>query len=1063
MAGRSIFRFLAVATLTFWAVTIQAFTRAELEYEYQIKVDDQQKSVMLPSGSTVTESEHPLIHITHPSNGQVLRLAGERQRGQYYIRVDGQLYTISNLALVDPGPGPVVYGVPQPQAELVESLRQEKEQIQKQLESLLSQLKLSNNNNKVLEEKLKAEQLKKSQLEKKVEDNKSITDKLQQSLNDKARAYKQEREKFELDKRYFQQRLEQAYSEASKAKNELENERTKQKEAEAWFEKEKTKLEHQHKQQQKQQNKLQEELERTRNQASKDAEGLKKQHRSELRSKEASHKKEVSELANSRQQLNQNNQKLKEDLKQAQAKVPTSEKSTQCDENDWLAKPDEMDTLNSEESSFTPGHENDSNPSSVKGDEVSKEKTHGASPNNGRKEKKGKKKKKKNNKTEESSKAGEPYFDRSSKEQTPELPEPYNTVITLLATSFQELSEAGREKKQSYKKGKSSSKIDIKIQENYEEAVEVAMGAVLDAIPDEYDMTGRAARELVCLLTDQFHYFKKKKDAKQVKKIVSQIHQVIIRYRELFAVFTPLSELNRAFDETKHPVTIEQDFLALALIQVVHKQKIEIFEALLLLNPESIKDAEDLEAVLQALLYGLIASEIDYIENILAKLITAPLETLFSDCCYIEGSDSDSDDSLNLEAGVNADSARRIFSLIIYIKRMTDFQLQRITRRIIWSDIDPGRIRTILHNLQTLLDHATQSSNDFEEGDAKYVEKHLCDEKHLYDEFPKIIHPDEFNHYQNWLGIFDKAITFSAETKFYSESVKGNDNPPGYEEPAKPWELAMAGVLQQLCCLQQPLVIPEHLTFDPEGRLARMGMKIEPSNAQPSLFDIARLARRNKENMIQFLQKLLWYIVRESVYSQYFLEMQKASCPKGKKPNLNNFLTMLITNASSTGTAVAPQWGEPTVFQLIARFLKRPVMLIMMTGYTDNVQTIALFFRSGHMEMNYTTVDEVIAILQEHQNVLIIGFIAHPPQAGAATTAPGGYWLEMTFDAQAAVQAGTVVAENREYDKKPGDNSTNNDPPSQSPFPHSGLVVPAHLLPGIMGDENNQVASTLIQ
>ena len=1029
MTDRSIFKVVLVAIFSFWAVLAQAITKQDLERQFRVTVNDEDQTVSLPPGSKVIRGAQPVIHIVHPDTGRLMYLVAHRVSNQYYINIEEALYEISKPELIDSDQEPVFYAVPQAQIEANNQLKQENGKLQKERDALKAQLEQSRKDSadrrlQVAAQQQKVQQLeeekqqaltKQQDLQRTVDQQKSNEEKLKESLKEKESELEQEQDK-------SQQKLDQANASTSKANAELRIQQQKQKETEAKFEEEKKQLHKNEKQ-------MQEKLDQAKKAAEKNASELKKQHKKELKEQSDSAKQEVAALNNSNKQLQQNNQQLKDEVRKSKIKAPVAEKSTQTDEKDWQPEPEIPTVPGIASPLLVQAHSSDPLPDENHVEPVVASQDNDPLPVKKKSSKKKKKKKKKKKSPDtadgENGETNQPLEEFLSREPQ-KLPEKYQKALELLAKHASDKETAKSQKKQ--RKNKKVSPV------RRNTALDEVLQIIRDAPLEDKDFALRVAEELIEHLTGNLE---DTKNQKEIKEITRQIHLVIFRYQELFHNYNPLNILDQAFVETELPITIVQDTLAMALMGVVQEQWTEIISTPLnLVMPHTVSDRDNLHISLQALLYSLMANDIDQIERVLALLMNAevPLSTLFSESCYWEGEI----DSEVIATDMEGDQARKIFSLIVYIKRMTDHLAYKVARRTIWKNIDRQRLAVIMNNLQILMNNAAQNQGAFEEGDYLYVESEP-------DSAPaKIIHDGEINSPPKWFEILNIPVVEVGVDIVHQAGLLP------VSQVVTPAQLATAGFVQQLYCLLNPLILPENINLDPEGRLKRLGLIMVQRRPKTNhcLFETARRSIVSGGNLMNFMKSLLRDIVNNSAYTETFSDMQEAGAGHTKQ---KKFIEALIASAQETGEAVAPDWGGAALYHFLARFLNKPILLVMATGHIDGEQTVALFFQPENMEVHYTSIDEVVQALQSQQNVLIIGFIAGHPQAGAATNTPDGYWVEMSFNSVIAAAAGTHIVDDSGEDKKPDHNGTDHIRPEQYPALHPSVVAPMHMIPGMMG------------
>lgn len=973
--------------------------------EHNVNINDTNRTLTLPPDSTVEIGASPVIRIPG-SDGKLLHLSGQRIGEQYALNVEGVFYSIDNPPLVPPANEPVLYNaVPTSQYQAAiaekEKLQKELEELKKKIESQQKDLKAkqeelskSNDARKLLEREKEAV---KSDLRKQTGANK----KLGSELDKEKSAAQQLHKTFSQKEQGWIEQLERIAEEkrtAEEALKQLKDDASK----------ESAELQQKIKS-------LEAEQETIRQEAEKARKDLKAQNKTLMQRKDEEHKAEVAKLGNA-------NKQLKAELARAKGKVVKVDSGTQT--------VSELESLDKEESPAD--------------SEATLDAVSNASLEDSTETEPKKKKKKKTGRKGKKSKAAEPATVESEKpkeekkplavaetdEKTEGLPASHRGLMDQIQKLMDE--QLRKDRLEKLRKDKAG-KIHLRTFYNPEH-IRKTLAAVLSLPKDEKSYGQTVAKKLVNLLEDNFDRRQERGEARHMESAMIQIVQLIAVYPQLHQELPLTTFLVLAFSEEEVPPTIEKDAQALAVIAALQEEWRGFRSVLLPMLPTSLDSGDKLLLALQGLLYGLIVEDlalVDQMQTLLADTIA--VNNLIETTVY---KFNDEDET---ESG-DAELARQLFSSVVYIKRILAYLVRRYQNGESLIGENQAHISEIAMKVGGLIAVFQAHQADFESGDMEYAEDgdgEVINDVELTDDCPE------------W-----KAILAALGGKpVQTQAVVPQQTPIDYRA------MAVAGFVQQVQCLidQQPLA--ETPGWIPLDRFKHLTLTIKRHKSiKPCLFDIARSLwpKSQTPSILNFVILLLNQIVTESShYGVAFIGMQDAirNIP-GNKPKQNKVLKEVVKAAESTASLNGdfPAWGGMTIYQFIAKFINRPVLLIFAGGSVGEQKTIALYFEPGLMEVHYSDLSELPSVISNHPNMLVVGFAWPESTASAASNTFGGVWLHLESDSQPATVEVVGTVETVPC-CPPADHSgsPNNSHIVEGSGISLGLPLPGHLLPGAIG------------
>ena len=659
MINCSLCRVFQFILLFFSSVLIQAISNEELREVYNITIDDITKTVQLPQDSTVTQSMEPVIRIFHPQTREKLYLAGKRIDAGYYINVDDKLYEIVNPKLVTP-----------------ESAFLACNQLEKQQNDALhvanKELQLQLTQTKARYKKLGAELCKQQEKE----------EMLQRAVCRHEVEIDHKKHQWQIQEQDLQADLAMVTAALDKSEKQLVSQEEKQKEVKTLLKQLEEELRHERSQHLKTERSLNAELEETRNQAVKTEKKL----RSLFAEKLKSEKKEyIQKLTVEEHRSSQ----LKGELSRVKAKPSTVDKFTQTEENDPVSYGyDSASCQSLIDYSFSQA--------------ATKEAGQTESAGNKRK-----KKKKRSVKNKAHGEASGVSVMVAEPRKVRELPEKYAKINRMIFSSFDSVA---KKTSRSYRRG------DPPHTHN-EGRVSVILTTLLSAPVEDNIYLETIPVDMMELLMDNYGRLRERGWRPRMEKTIGQIIELVKRYPHAHIVDSPLDILDQAFvTSTLLPSTIEEDDQAIILIKLLRIHWSEFSVTLSKLVPENVASDEDLKAALQGLLYSLMVHDINWIEKILPLFSGTEISDLFGGCCY-------GYDEKTAEDYGDAELARSLYSFVIYIKRVMDYQIKRVVSGEIWQAIDRQRLLSVIAHIERLLDDADNHRECFEKGDRVFVEK----------------------------------------------------------------------------------------------------------------------------------------------------------------------------------------------------------------------------------------------------------------------------------------------------------------------------------------------------
>lgn len=895
--------FVLLITWTSWA---SGYSKEELITQYKIRVNDSTRTVELPSESTITNSDNPVVKIVIQGNN--IYLPVKKSEGKFIINVDDQEYAILNPTLINTISVPIFYP---PSAPAVSE--EQFKQLQQENKKLLEQM---------------------AQLQQQVEQITADRDRLRSDQNTLTREHKQNRKQAEQQQNLHKDELEQLRKESERAKKTL----TRQ-------------LEQEREQHQKNLRRLESQQQDQKTQSEKKLSQFLSQSEKELKSRDSQHKHEVLTLTHS-------NQQLKEELKRA--KHPDlSKKSVQTQFPDPEQKPDSSNSLSRSlphtDSAFLqpeqPVDTTQTTESSVAKSSTGKSDT----------KKKQKKRRKKNDRKTNTS----PPKDSGVKPSCDI--EKYLAITHAVNRSFEKLEER---KDQKHRKSP-------QLQLHNEGQLNQLTTTLLNAPTEDQSCAEDVVSDVVELLLDQTHRLKTRGNYQRMHKTLVQLIKLFTHFKTLHQTYSPLDILDMAFVQTDQPLSIEQDQQAMTLMSALQEQWDSFSITQRSILPSTLESDEALHSALETLVYGLMAEDYELVNQVIILLQASPLSELFSYCVFTT---QEEDGDIPGLSGIEGESARKIFSLVVYIRRLTDYQLKHIQTGQLWAGLDRNDINQLLEVLKTLIEAAGVHQQAFEQGDILYVKTFNQPDQ------PMVIYSGELTMVPDWSQLLDSSPVV----------VTGAVVAPAAQyNPPTIGALALTGFIRQLnywLVLQADFPPISSATIE---RLAELRITpLRRSRVKPCILDIAR-SQWGRGNIQQFLKQLLLHITQEPCVALYFHSMQRASCYQGKCPKSQAFLKLLIANSAGFETGAVPDWGGYQMFELIAGFLQRPVLMILGSGYVDTTeQIIAILFQPGQQGVNFSAFGEIQSLSQQHVNLLIIGFTPIANQAGAIPAETPGYWFQ---------------------------------------------------------------------
>ena len=958
------------------SLEIQAYSKQQLIDDYRLIINEDEQSVTLPPGSSITQSSNPVVVVLHPETRDSRFLVGKAKDGVVLINVDSVDYKVN---------APVKETPTTQEQSAKDLLRQETQLLRSELASQAAQLAHIKMEHEAMGQALVAEKAEKLKLEMEkqqtLDNHKAVVTEVtyfKGKLKQQEEELRQAQQKHQQHRRKEQQlqgQLRGACTGRAEAGQALAAEKAKCHQIKeelgkvrATWKKTSEELKRQEDRNKALQTRLKQQEKATHQQAAKqeqekqkavEQEKLEAKNREKaLRKAREEDKKNLDQQSNTNKQLSAQNQRLTQELAQLKKPKATEDKSTQTEDLHETSPETEV-SLSDESLPLVDGAELQQIEQQEVGQTPDRTITEVVEPT--KKKKKNKTRKKKGKRAQDDLQNGGEVT-----EPVIELPYEYRKINQEMAGSFSEVTARDRRQRVRGAVSRARQIHQTVVPVHNRQHIKAWLGALLSAPEEDYLFGSKSAEQLYELLHDNLDRMKQRGSLQGLKETFNAMFQLLSQYRTLFDAISPLDALDLAFQSDQHvPQPITHDLVALAVVEVLPGQWAAFSPVLKQLLPdEELQSDIQLHAALEGLLYGLMAQDIDLIEKMLGLLSGPNFQAIFIVCCNSTETATTFDDEV-------AEYARKSYRMIVYIKRMMDHLLVGVSQKKIWSEIEVARLLEMESKTQKLLQLASGYEHEFIENDIRYGQR--MDEKKPGSR----LYRDELKSMVSWQQAFAGGHA-NADEELTQE--------------------AFVGFVTQLECMLDPATITDTSILDPEGRLQQLGLTpVRSGHTKPCLLDIARRARGLGETLPIFLQRLLQLIVSSWRDNGGFYKVLQGINWSGEIQDERAFIQTLIEQAKEQGLGCSgKKWGGSLLYYIMATYIKRPILLVITQGSTGDGHTMAILFKPGAVPVGCSSIDAIQSVVLETENLLIIGFATPYTLCATASPEPQGVWFEMT-------------------------------------------------------------------